>query len=790
MSKKVSTAKSKKDTRDGLETFSATETFNYAPKPYLDISSMPMRQGHENKPIWVTADGHVFLETFSPIYKQAYDFLIAIAEPVCRPTHIHEYQITPYSLYAAASLGLQTDDIIKRMTTLSKNVLPEGIKHIISEGTTRCGKVRLCLKKKRYFVESQYPEILMEMLTNDEIKAARVDAEGKVREMPPYPPDVVSERRKQEYREGWLKTEIKNMQYDRDTGFIVWGTNSQTERSAALILPGTKGKEIDQMGAMGMHKHAGVEDLNKKVYAFEIEIKDVPMMKDKASAMRYPMLEEYDFLQDTSSPSLPIGLRPSAALREYQEKSLHKMFGHRRARSGMIVLPCGAGKTLVGITATATVRKSTLVFCTTSMAVLQWKRQYEKWTTLDSNLIFTFTKDNKPEFDKSNQAMILITTYSMMAFAGHRDAKGKAVMQEIHRHEWGLIVLDEVHVAPANMFRKCVNDTHSRCKLGLTATLVREDDKIEDLFFLVGPKLYEANWLDLTNQGNLARVNCIEVWCEMTAAFYQAYLDSDHNKQRLLYVMNPNKLRACEYLIKRHEKRGDKILVYSDNVYALQGYAKMLGKPEPYPFISGATNHKDRVNFLHEFQFNEEKNVLFVSKIGDNSIDLPDANVLIQISSHFSARRQEAQRLGRILRPKNAEHGRYDAFFYTLVSNDTHEMKYAAKRQSFLVNQGYAFQVLNTLPDMQQFDLQLSDEESQRELLKDVMTLGPQTGEIEIVDEDGFYQPSDGGFLGAQRNVGSMAAYSGAATTQSTDIDLSRYRNKKRKFPLASIPQK
>ena len=206
-------------------------------------------------------------------------------------------------------------------------------------------------------------------------------------------------------------------------------------------------------------------------------------------------------------------------------------------------------------------------------------------------------------------------------------------------------------MVPAQMFRKVINITNSHCKLGLTATLVREDSLIADLNFLIGPKLYEANWQDLVKQGFIANVQCMEVWCPMTKEFYAEYLKPGNSGRRqALYVMNPNKFRAAEYLIQYHEsaERRDKIIVFSDNLFALEQYAKKMGKY----MIYGATSHKERSALLHAFKTSSEVNTLFLSKVGDNSIDIPEANVIIQISSHAGSRRQEAQRLGRILRAK------------------------------------------------------------------------------------------------------------------------------------------
>jgi DNA excision repair protein ERCC-3 len=501
---------------------------------------------------------------------------------------------------------------------------------------------------------------------------------------------------------------------------IIPGTATETDRKQ-----GKEGKVADQRAAMGLvdmdDDTKSVEEfsMQQKMYSFEIRgdtVEEVRRACDKD--LHFPMLEEYDFRKDTASANLPIKARPSTQIRPYQEKSLAKMFGNGRARSGIIVLPCGAGKTLVGITAALTVKKSTLVLCTTGVAVDQWKRQFKLWTNLEDQFICKFTSSTKDKF--STDSLVVITTYSMMAFQGRRGVKSEHCLNFIKSHEWGLILLDEVHVAPAKMFRKCMSMTHSRCKLGLTATLVREDNLVDDLYFLIGPKLYEANWLDLQRDGHIATVKCIEIWCEMTAEFYATYLEPglNHRKRKALYTMNPNKFKATQMLINFHEARGDKVLVFSDSIMALKMYARKLGKP----YIFGQTSDQERLEWLERFQKDPTVNTLFLSSIGDNSIDLPDVNVIIQISSHFASRRQEAQRLGRILRPK-AKSGRYNAYFYTLVSRDTTEMVYATKRQRFLVDQGYAFQVVKEMPSTPEQDakLLLNSKQEQHDLLCEVM---------------------------------------------------------------------
>lgn len=237
-------------------------------------------------------------------------------------------------------------------------------------------------------------------------------------------------------------------------------------------------------------------------------------------------------------------------------------------------------------------------------------------------------------------------------------------MKFIEKQEWGLLLLDEVHTIPAKMFRRVLTIVQAHCKLGLTATLVREDDKITDLNFLIGPKIYEANWMELQKAGHIAKVQCAEVWCPMTSEFFSYYLRSQIARKLLLAVMNPNKFRICQFLIKFHERRNDKIIVFSDNVFALKRYAIEMQKP----FLYGETGQNERMKILQNFQYNPKVNTIFVSKVADTSFDLPEANVLIQISAHGGSRRQEAQRLGRILRAKKHSTDQFNAFFYSLVS--------------------------------------------------------------------------------------------------------------------------
>lgn len=493
----------------------------------------------------------------------------------------------------------------------------------------------------------------------------------------------------------------------------------------------------------------------------------------------------------------------------------------RRARSGIIVLPCGAGKTLVGITAACTIKKSCLVLCTSSVSVMQWKSQFMQWSNVTDRQIAVFTADQKEKF--AGESGIVVSTYSMVANTHNRSHESKKMMEFLTSREWGFILLDEVHVVPAAMFRRVVTTIKAHSKLGLTATLVREDDKIADLNYMIGPKLYEANWMcvfspchpsfltyfsrDLAAKGHIANVQCAEVWCPMTPEFYREYLREQTRKRTLLYCMNPNKFQACQFLIKYHEDRGDKIIVFSDNVFALEAcvdqplmsfltnsskaYAKRLGKL----YIHGGTGQVERMRILSWFQHSPQVNTIFLSKVGDTSIDLPEATCLIQISSHFGSRRQEAQRLGRILRAKRRNDEGFNAFFYSLVSKDTQEMFYSTKRQQFLIDQGYAFKVITHLDGLDDLpDLVYKTRDEQIELIQSVLIANESDADLGTDiragegDLAGTVTSKDFGptkFPTTQRTTGSLTALSGAQHMSYVEQNKSANKTLARTAPTA-----
>ncbi|CAF0714328.1 unnamed protein product [Brachionus calyciflorus] len=694
---------------------------------------LELKADHINRPIWIAPDGHLFLESFSPVYKHAHDFLITISEPVCRPELIHEYKLTSYSLYAAVSVGLQTADIIEYLKRLCKTSIPERVIEFIKDSTLTYGKVKLILKQNRYFVETRHENVVKILLNDPIIKNIIIHQD--------------------------LSGDGNHLNYDQ-------------------YLANDVGKETAANDMFEFYDKMDQDEVNlntkQKIYLFEIRKEEIENLQKRCQEIDYPLLAEYDFRNDPNIPNIDIALRPNATLRPYQEKALRKMFGNGRARSGIIVLPCGAGKTLVGVTTACTVNKRALVLCNSGVSVEQWKQQFKTWSTADDNTICRFTHEAK---DKPIGAKILITTYSMITITGKRSFEAEKVMDWLKGQEWGLMLLDEVHTIPAKMFRRVLTIVSAQCKLGLTATLVREDDKITDLNFLIGPKLYEANWLELQNRGFLAKVQCCEVWCPMAPQFYREYLINRSRKKSLLFTMNPNKFRICQYLIKLHANRNDKIIVFSDNVFALKHYAIQLN----CPYIYGPTSQNERLQILQNFQHNPKVNCIFVSKVADTSFDLPDANVLIQISSHGGSRRQEAQRLGRILRAKKDSNGEdFNAFFYTLVSTDTMEMYFSAKRQRFLINQGYSYKVINRLGHLENENLFYSKKEEQQELLQKVL----MANESEADEED---IPSNvRSTAGSQvfRSQGTLSSLSGGDEGLYAEVRRGQSSKEKNRHPL------
>jgi DNA excision repair protein ERCC-3 len=367
----------------------------------------------------------------------------------------------------------------------------------------------------------------------------------------------------------------------------------------------------------------------------------------------------------------PIELRENGwHLRAYQREAVES-FWH--GGSGVVVLPCGAGKTLVGAAAMAEARATTLILVTNTVAGRQWKRELMARTSLTEDEIGEYSGERK------EIRPVTIATYQIMSTRRKGEYRHLEVFDS---RDWGLIVYDEVHLLPAPIFRLTA-DLQSRRRLGLTATLIREDGREGDVFSLIGPKRYDAPWKDIENQGWIAPADCTEVRVTLTDAERMTYATAEPEDRYRIAATARTKLPVIRTIVERH--RDDQVLVIGAYLDQLDDVAAELQAP----VIQGSTTNRERERLYDEFRRGEQR-VLVVSKVANFSIDLPEAAVAVQISGTFGSRQEEAQRLGRVLRPK---HDGRQAHFYAVVARDTLDAEYAAHRQRFLAEQGYAYTI-------------------------------------------------------------------------------------------------
>jgi DNA excision repair protein ERCC-3 len=369
----------------------------------------------------------------------------------------------------------------------------------------------------------------------------------------------------------------------------------------------------------------------------------------------------------------PIALREEGwEVRDYQRHAAQNFWD---GGSGVVVLPCGAGKTIVGAAAMATAQATTLILVTNTVAARQWRDELLRRTTL--------TEDEIGEYSGSRKEIrpVTIATYQVMT------TRRKGVYQHLElfdARDWGLIIYDEVHLLPAPIFRFTA-DIQARRRLGLTATLVREDGREGDVFSLIGPKRYDAPWKDIEAQGYIAPADCVEVRVTLDERERLAYATAEPEDRYRLAATTWRKTKVVDALLRRHE--GEHVLVIGQYLDQLHELAEHLGAE----LITGETTVRKRQELYERFRSGDLR-VLVVSKVANFSVDLPEAAVAIQVSGSFGSRQEEAQRLGRVLRPKADGRG---ARFYAIVSRDTSDADFAAHRQRFLAEQGYAYRIVD-----------------------------------------------------------------------------------------------
>ncbi|MBO85041.1 MAG: helicase [Deltaproteobacteria bacterium] len=343
--------------------------------------------------------------------------------------------------------------------------------------------------------------------------------------------------------------------------------------------------------------------------------------------------------------------------------------------SGVVVLPCGAGKTIVGLSVLAQLGMRTLILCTNTTALRQWRNEILERTTL--------TEEEVREYSGSRKEVgaVTLSTYQMLT---HRKTKGGPFTHFglFDAENWGLVIYDEVHLLPAPVFR-AVASIQARRRLGLTATLVREDGRQGDVFALIGPKRFDVPWRELEHSGWIAEAECVEVRVAMNRAERLEYAGADDRERYRLASTIPEKQNVVEEIMRRHA--GERVLVLGMYLDQLRALSDRLGAP----LITGETRQADRDRLFAAYRSGAVR-TLVISRVGNFSVDLPDASVAIQVSGSWGSRQEEAQRLGRVLRPKEADNR---AWFYTVVTRESVEQKFAERRQRFLAEQGYRYTI-------------------------------------------------------------------------------------------------
>ena len=414
--------------------------------------------------------------------------------------------------------------------------------------------------------------------------------------------------------------------------------------------------------------------------AFQVDAGFRGLLKQALVAVGYPA---EDLAGYVTGDALPIKLQAvtrtgaTFILREYQHQAAEAFYqsGHVQGGSGVIALPCGAGKTIVGMAAMAAVKESTLILTTSLTSVRQWRRELLDKTDLPEEAIAEYSGEVKAT------APVTLSTYQILTYRPNRDADFPH-FGLFQARSWGLIIYDEVHLLPAPVFR-ITAELQARRRLGLTATLIREDGREGDVFALIGPKRYDVPWRELEGQGFIATASCTEMRVPQDEERQMEYALTQRRQQFRVAAENPRKVKVVKNLLE--QEAGHRILIIGEFLSQVEELSEVTN----LPLITGKTRNSEREQLYQAFR-DGQLGGLVLSRVGNFAIDLPDADVLIQVSGKYGSRQEEAQRLGRILRPKSD--GR-SARFYTLVSLRTCEEEFARHRQLFLTEQGYGYQI-------------------------------------------------------------------------------------------------
>lgn len=586
-------------------------------------------------PLIVQGDRTLLLDVHAPLSKECRNALIPFAELERSPEHLHTYRLTPLSLWNATSAGFTAENAIETLKKYSRYDVPQSIEFWIKETATRFGKLRL-IPGPSIKVPVKSAEILS-------------DSPGKKE------PALVEEQ--------YLYLVASSRPV-----FLEIAANPQAKK----IL------EQCDFDESVVPENISVSEDEKK-FCFRLKLTDRGTIKQILLKALWPVKDEiqlkngeplYFNLRETTRSGKPFQIR------NYQEEAANALVGDKGPGTGFgtVVLPCGAGKTIVGMNVMNLLKTSTLIITTNISAVHQWIQELLDKSNLTEDQIAEYTGENK------TLAPVTVATYQILTWRPEKD--GPYPHFSIFRQRnWGLIIYDEVHMLPAPVFR-VVAELQAVRRIGLTATLVREDGCEGYVFSLVGPKRYDVPWKELEKSRWIAKAECIEVRVDLPESQEIEYAVSPARTKHRLASENPVKTEVTKQLVKKFPE--DKILVIGQYLEQLE----ILSKELKTPIITGKTPNAERDKIYQDFR--EGKiHVLVVSKVANFAIDLPDASLAIQVSGTFGSRQEEAQRLGRILRPKERT-----SRFFTLITRNTVEEEFGSNRQKFLAEQGYSYRII------------------------------------------------------------------------------------------------
>lgn len=582
---------------------------------------------YEN-PLIVQGDRTLLLDVHAPLAEECRNALIPFAELEKSPEHLHTYKLSPLSLWNAASANFSAEDAVAVLQKYARYDVPQSIITWIKEISSRFGKIKLTDAPDVHFA--------------DEIENTAVEKteDGK---------EIVKK-----IKEQYLYLVANSLPVFKEIG-----ANPSVKKYLTIPTKTTAPDAPD--------------------FSFILKLTDRGTIKQLLLQSGWPVKDEVPLCD---GESLSVNLKNKTAsgrefiIRDYQKKSAQALIGDKGPGTGFgtIVLPCGAGKTIVGMTIMDMLKTSTLIITTNISAVHQWIDELLDKTDLDKDQIAEYSGENK------EIKPVTVATYQILTWRPNKDGPYPH-FSLFHKRNWGLIIYDEVHMLPAPVFR-VVAELQAVRRVGLTATLVREDGCEGYVFSLVGPKRYDVPWKELERDHWIASAECIEVRIDLPVSSEIDYAVSTAREKHKIASMNPNKLPIVKEILQKCPN--DKILVIGQYIQQLDLIAKELN----VPIITGKTPNAERDAIYTDFR-NGKINVLVVSKVANFAIDLPDASVAIQVSGTFGSRQEEAQRLGRILRPKERK-----SRFFTLITRNTVEEEFGSNRQKFLAEQGYEYKIV------------------------------------------------------------------------------------------------